>query len=171
MAYVCFTLMYFSLKFLYIFHECYGNIRFFNYKTIMSPALLIKNKKTTTKRQKITLRGAANLLFYTFSFYDIFLLYLHCLYLFSWANRIKLKDFVEYVCENDHFGMLKMGLFDVVIVRFWRFSGNDYLHASRVAWKAMLAKEFLHKFTLLTYHHIIWPLLPFLDALFERANT
>lgn len=32
-------------------------------------------------------------MFYTFSFYDIFLLYLHCLYLFSCSNKIKLKDF------------------------------------------------------------------------------
>lgn len=70
------------------------NIRFLNYKTIMSWALINKKRRTTTtKRQKITLRGAVNLLFYTFSFYDIFLLYLHCLYLFSCSNKINLKDF------------------------------------------------------------------------------
>lgn len=86
----------------------------------LSSSLSSSKKKKRQSDEKITLRGAVNLLFYTFPFYDIFLLYLHCLYLSFCSNKIKLKDFVEYVCEIDHFEATSNGAFDVSSATMFR---------------------------------------------------
>lgn len=69
-------------------------------------------------------------MFYTFSFYDIFLLYLHCLYLsfFACSNKIKLKDFCRIYVKTSILKCLGMGLFDV----------NDDHDVSNASWKAFL---------------------------------
>lgn len=72
-----------------------------------------KDKKDNEATENNAKRSGKSFVLYFFILWYFLALFALSLSLFACSNKIKLKDFVEYVCENDHFETLKMGPFDV----------------------------------------------------------
>lgn len=62
-----------------------------------------QKKKDNEAAKKDAKRSGKSFVLYFFVLWYFLALFALSLSLFSCSNKINLKDFVEYVCENDHF--------------------------------------------------------------------